>query len=186
MWATVGASDNPCSNSYHGPEAFSEAITTVIAEYTAGLDLRLYIDHHCCGAPRLAGILGTCLLPGAQLRWCVRAGDMFLQPFGATIELPADHEAIDRLGAIAKEATVRATKRKTAANVPSSDNGEDCHTGCGARAELPAGADLYDNLPRIGLERRLRLRRERSHVLVRNRDAVVQRQRTGRPRPAGE
>ena len=36
---------------------------------------------------------------------------MFLQPFGATIELPADHEAIDRLGAIAKEATVRATKR---------------------------------------------------------------------------
>ena len=37
---------------------------------------------------------------------------MFLQPFGATIELPADHEAIDRLGAIAKEATVRATKQR--------------------------------------------------------------------------
>ena len=39
---------------------------------------------------------------------------MFLQPFGATIELPADHEAIDRLGAIAKEATVRATKQRCA------------------------------------------------------------------------
>ena len=58
MWATVGASDNPCSNSYHGPSAFSEAITTVIADYTANLDLRLYIDHHCCGACS-AGILGT-------------------------------------------------------------------------------------------------------------------------------
>ena len=55
MWATVGASDNPCSNSYHGPSAFSEAITTVIADYTAGLDLRLYIDHHCCGPPRILG-----------------------------------------------------------------------------------------------------------------------------------
>ena len=50
--------------------------------------------------------------------WCVRAGDMFLQPFGATIELPADHEAIDRLGAIAKEATVRATKQRYRCAVP--------------------------------------------------------------------
>jgi hypothetical protein len=80
MWATVGASDNPCSNSYHGPSPFSETITTVISRYTATLDLRLYVDHHCCG-------------------------DMYLQPYGATDELPSAHEDIDSLGRIGCEAT---------------------------------------------------------------------------------
>ena len=47
--AQVGASNNPCSNSYHGPSPFSEAITTVLSRYTAALELRLYVDHHCCG-----------------------------------------------------------------------------------------------------------------------------------------
>jgi hypothetical protein len=80
MWATVGASDNPCSNSYHGPSPFSETITQVISQYTAPLDLRLYVDHHCCG-------------------------DMYLQPYGATDELPVAHEDIDSLGRVGCLAT---------------------------------------------------------------------------------
>eukprot|EP01052_Picozoa_sp_SAG31_P005752 SAG31_NODE_258_length_18937_cov_61.688555_7_plen_93_part_00 len=53
QWATVGASDNPCSNSYHGPSAFSEtepyALATFVAEEQREGELRLYVDHHCCG-----------------------------------------------------------------------------------------------------------------------------------------
>jgi hypothetical protein len=82
--ATVGASANPCSNSYHGPAAFSERETLALATFAADEDregeIGLYIDHHCCG-------------------------DMYLQPYGALQTLPAEHEAIDALGAIGKRAT---------------------------------------------------------------------------------
>jgi hypothetical protein len=83
-WATVGASDNPCSNSYHGPVPFSEIEPQSLAVYAAEEqregELRLYVDHHCCG-------------------------DMYLQPYGALEALPADHDEIDRLGKVGKAAT---------------------------------------------------------------------------------
>ena len=51
-----------------------------MADFVRGLETTIYIDHHCCG-------------------------DMYLQPYGWTEELPADHDQIDPVWAAAKAAT---------------------------------------------------------------------------------
>ena len=51
----------------------TQALADFAAEKQREGELRFYVDHHCCG-------------------------DMYLQPYGALEELPADHAEIDRLG----------------------------------------------------------------------------------------
>jgi hypothetical protein len=83
-WCGVGSSDNPCSGSYCGSGTngapFREPEVRTMAEFVAGLQSTIYIDHHCCG-------------------------DMYLQPYGWTQELPVDHDLMDPVWAAAKAAT---------------------------------------------------------------------------------
>jgi len=79
-WGGVGASDNPCSGSYYGESPFLEPEARTMADFVRERAATIYIDHHCCG-------------------------DMFLQPYGWTIDLPADHDEMDAVWATAKVAT---------------------------------------------------------------------------------
>jgi hypothetical protein len=122
QWATVGASANPCSNSYHGPSAFSEAETVAVSEFARELNtgdrtLALYIDHHCCG-------------------------DMYLQPYGALPELPVHHAAIDELGAIGKAATD--AKCSTGSSPGTSPSGCDYRQGPIYTTIYPASGSSVD------------------------------------------
>jgi hypothetical protein len=65
-----GSSSNPCSGSYHGVSPFLEPEARTMMDFVRQREATIYIDHHCCG-------------------------DMFLQPYGWTIELPATHDEMD-------------------------------------------------------------------------------------------
>ena len=46
-WATVGASSNPCSDTYHGPSAFSEVETKKLSEFILSVgEAQGYADVH--------------------------------------------------------------------------------------------------------------------------------------------
>lgn len=79
-WCGIGASDNPCSGSYCGIGPFQEIEARSMADFVRSREATIYIDHHCCG-------------------------DMFLQPYGWTEDLPASHEQMDPVWAAAKAAT---------------------------------------------------------------------------------
>ena len=79
-WCGTGASENPCSGSYCGIFPFEEPEARTMAEFVRNLESTIYIDHHCCG-------------------------DMYLQPYGWTEELPPDHDEMDPVWAAAKAAT---------------------------------------------------------------------------------
>lgn len=50
-WNTVGASSNPCSETFAGPNAWSEPETTQLAAYVRGLstEIKLYLSFHSYG-----------------------------------------------------------------------------------------------------------------------------------------
>ena len=79
-WCGTGASENPCSGSYCGIFPFEEPEARTMADFVRNLESTIYIDHHCCG-------------------------DMYLQPYGWTEELPPDHDEMDPVWAAAKAAT---------------------------------------------------------------------------------
>ena len=78
----IGASENPCSGSYCGIAPFAEVEARSLASYIELREPVVYIDHHCCG-------------------------DMYLEPWGWTEELPPDHDDIDSVWSAAKAATDR-------------------------------------------------------------------------------
>lgn len=87
MWEAggIGASNDPCSDTYAGTSAFSEVETRSLSNYALGLkeEIKAYIAFHS-------------------------AARMILSPYGHTLDLPADHAqqmeimtaAYDRLHAV--------------------------------------------------------------------------------------
>lgn len=51
MWNTGGASDNPCSDIYAGPEPFSEVETDAVRKYFVEhfTEIKLYVSIHSYG-----------------------------------------------------------------------------------------------------------------------------------------
>uniref|UniRef100_A0A1I8NXG1 Zinc carboxypeptidase A 1 n=2 Tax=Stomoxys calcitrans TaxID=35570 RepID=A0A1I8NXG1_STOCA len=73
-WNTVGASNNPCTDTYAGPEAFSEIETRSFSEYIKSLEgkIALYISFHAYS-------------------------QLLLYPYGHTGDLPENHEDFERV-----------------------------------------------------------------------------------------
>ncbi|XP_070001571.1 carboxypeptidase B isoform X1 [Penaeus vannamei] len=80
-WMEVGASDNPCSEIYAGPSALSEPETMALADYMEAHRGRVkaYLTLHSYS-------------------------QLFMYPFGHTLDLPEDWEELDRVAKLAVEA----------------------------------------------------------------------------------
>ncbi|XP_075149745.1 zinc carboxypeptidase A 1-like [Haematobia irritans] len=74
QWNTVGASNDPCTDTYAGPEAFSEIETRSFSEYLKTLEgkISLYISFHAYS-------------------------QLLLYPYGHTGELPENHKDFERV-----------------------------------------------------------------------------------------
>ncbi|XP_055847945.1 zinc carboxypeptidase A 1-like [Episyrphus balteatus] len=83
-WNTVGSSDNPCSDTYAGPKAFSEIETKSFSEYIASVkeNLMLYISYHSYS-------------------------QLLLFPYGHTDELPSNYDDLKRVYDVAVKAIGR-------------------------------------------------------------------------------
>lgn len=73
-WNVVGSSNNPCSDTYAGPSAFSEIETRSLADYLKSLEgkIQLYIDFHAYS-------------------------QLLLFPYGHTSELPENYGDLKRV-----------------------------------------------------------------------------------------
>ncbi|XP_046736215.1 carboxypeptidase B-like [Diprion similis] len=88
-WMEIGASQNPCDDTYAGPEAFSEVETQVLRDFVlANADtIKLYLSYHSYG-------------------------NYFLYPWGYTTDLPDNDQELRDLAQAADDAqaTVRGTR----------------------------------------------------------------------------
>lgn len=75
QWMTVGASDQPCSETYAGPAPYSEPEAQAVADYVLSLN----------------GIW--------DLFWTLHTyGQLYMSPFGYTVALPPNYDAMERVG----------------------------------------------------------------------------------------
>ncbi|XP_060520849.1 uncharacterized protein LOC132698674 [Cylas formicarius] len=80
-WMVIGASDNPCAETYAGPYAFSDVESRLLRDYILEHNdtIKLYLTIHSFG-------------------------NMLLYPWGHTTELPDDAEELQYLGEIVSDA----------------------------------------------------------------------------------
>ncbi|XP_055914222.1 uncharacterized protein LOC129947614 [Eupeodes corollae] len=83
-WNEVGSSNNPCSDTYAGPEAFSEIETKSLSEYITSVkdNLMLYISYHSYS-------------------------QLLLFPYGHTSEHPSNYDDLKRIYDVAVDAISR-------------------------------------------------------------------------------
>lgn len=94
-WNSVGSSKNPCTETYAGPEPFSEIETKTLSEYISSVkdDLMLYISYHSYS-------------------------QLLLFPYGHTSELPPNYKDLKRVyDAALKGISERFGTRYTGGNI---------------------------------------------------------------------